>query len=214
MSTRVSELDRTSLGVDRALTAFKKEGLGHDADGQDPHLFGDLRDNGRCARAGTAAHAGGDKDHIGTLQIMHDLLAALFRRTTADFGIRARAETARDLLADLDLLIGFGEVQDMAVGVDRDKLHALQTGLDHSVHGVVARGAADADDLDLRRLIHSKIKFQHVVFLLPDETISAYCGEKARFIFFFRTARAIFSWTRSAYIYNQRRRERRHKPRS
>ena len=65
----------------------------------------------------------------------------------ADLGIRAGAETAGDLLADVELDVRIGHEKGLCVGVDRDELDALEPGLDHAVDGVDT-SAADADDLD------------------------------------------------------------------
>lgn len=54
------------------------------------------------------------------------------------------------LLADLNLILRPGDVQNLTVGVDGNKVYILDAVLDHAVHGVSA-GAADADDLDVYR---------------------------------------------------------------
>src|SRR5699024_504669 len=61
--------------------------------------------------------------------------------------VGAGAETAGDLLADIELDVRVGHQQRLGVRVDRDELDALETGLDHAVDGVDT-SAADADDLD------------------------------------------------------------------
>ena len=47
----------------------------------------------------------------------------------------------------LHATVGLGERQMLRVGVGDDELDALQTGIDHVVHGIAAR-AADAEDDD------------------------------------------------------------------
>ena len=64
----VGEVGDAGLGLLHAVGAFEAEGLRHDGDGQDARVMRDLRDDGRCAGAGAAAHAGGDEDHIGALE--------------------------------------------------------------------------------------------------------------------------------------------------
>jgi hypothetical protein len=59
---------------------------------------------------------------------------------------RASAESASELLPDLDLDVRLRTEQRLRVGVDRDELDALETLLDHAVDGVAAR-TADAHDL-------------------------------------------------------------------
>ena len=53
------------LGAARALAAFEEERLRHDADGERALFARELRDDGRRAGAGAAAHAGGDEHHVG-----------------------------------------------------------------------------------------------------------------------------------------------------
>ena len=48
----------------QALVAFHLERLGHDGDREDAEFLGHLRDDRRRARAGAAAHAGGDEHHV------------------------------------------------------------------------------------------------------------------------------------------------------
>ena len=79
----------------RALRALELERPRDDADGQRADLvLGDLGDHGRGAGAGAAALAGGDEDHVGALQRLLDLVAALVRRRrspTSGFGAGAEA---------------------------------------------------------------------------------------------------------------------------
>ena len=70
----------------------------------------------------------------------------------ADVGLRAGAEPAGQLAADVELHVGVGHQQGLRVGVHRDELDALEADLDHPVHGVDA-AAADADDLDDRQVV-------------------------------------------------------------
>ena len=75
-----------------------------------------------------------------------DFVAILFDRLTADLRARAGAESARELLPDLDFDVGLGRQQRLRVGVDRDELDAFEMLVDHAVDGVSA-AAADAHDL-------------------------------------------------------------------
>ena len=135
-----------------ALRALELERAGDDADGERADLLlGDLGDDGRGAGAGAAALAGGHEDHVGALQRLLDLVAALVGRAVADLGVGAGAEAARELAADLQLDVGVAHLERLRVGVDRDELDALQAGVDHAVDGVGA-AAADADDLDDRQV--------------------------------------------------------------
>ena len=153
--------ERVDLGLEfidarfrlrHAAAAFKAEGLRHNADGQNARLARDLGNDGRAARAGAAAHAGGDEDHIRVLQRLGDLVAALFGALAADLRIRACALTVRQLLADLDLIGSGGNIERLLICVDCDKIHAARTGAHHAVNNVVA-AAANADDLDLHYVL-------------------------------------------------------------
>ena len=106
----------------------------------------DLGDDGRCARAGAAAHTGGDERHIGVLNGLGDVVAALLGGALADLRIGACALTAGHLLAYLELLVGIGDRQSLLVRIDCDELNTLSPRLDHSVNNVVA-GAANTNDL-------------------------------------------------------------------
>ena len=100
------------------------------------------------ARAGAAAHAGGDEDHIGVLERLGDLVAALLGALAADLRVGARALTVRQLFADLNFISGGRHVERLLICVHRDKVDTARTGAHHAVDHVVA-AAANADDLDL-----------------------------------------------------------------
>ena len=137
----------------RRSAALEGERLGDDAHCQRADfLAGDLGDDGSGARAGAAALAGGDEDHVGLGQRLADLRAGLLGGLAADLGVRAGAQAARELLADVDGLIGIRHQKGLTVGVDGDELHALDARLDHAVNGIGA-AAADADDLDDRQML-------------------------------------------------------------
>ena len=147
VSTRLAQRLDSLLGLLRAAAAFEHERLRDDADGERTHLARELRDDRRSTGAGAAALAGGDEDHVGALQRLLQLVAALLRGCLSDGRVGARAEAARRLRADVDLHVGVAHHQRLRVGVDRDELDAGQAGIDHAVDGVRA-AAADADDLD------------------------------------------------------------------
>ena len=132
--------------------ALELEGLGDRADGEGADLLlGDLGDHRRRAGAGAAALAGGDEDHVGALQRLLDLVAALGRGARADLGVAAGAEAAGQLLADRELDVGVAGLQRLGVGVDGDELDAADAGVDHAADGIGA-AAAGADDLDHREV--------------------------------------------------------------
>ena len=135
------------LGLLRALAALERERLRDDADGQRLELAAELGDDRRAARAGAAALAGGDEDHVGALERLLQLVAALLRGREPDCRVGAGAEAAGRLRADVDLHVGVRHEERLRIRVHGDELDAAETGVDHAIDGVRA-AAADADDLD------------------------------------------------------------------
>jgi hypothetical protein len=88
---------RSSSIPDLALDGQRR---GDDGHGQQPHLLGQLGDDGRCSRARSAAHAGGDEEHLRT---------GLFEHLT-DFGQRLDGRAAAAHLTQARFLrtISFG----------------------------------------------------------------------------------------------------------
>ncbi len=117
------------------------KGLGHNADGERPHLLAELRDDRGGAGARAAAHAGGDEDHIGLIEGLHDLLFALFSGALPLLRIPPGAQSAGQLPANLQALRGLRDLECLGIGVHDDEIHALNTHLDHPVHGVTAASA-------------------------------------------------------------------------
>ena len=64
--------------------------------------------------------------------------------------IAARAQAARQFVADADFLRGLGMDERLRVGIDRDKVDAMQPFDDHAVDRVPA-GSPNPDDFDLCR---------------------------------------------------------------
>ena len=100
-----------------------------------------------AAPAGPTALAGRDEDHVGALERLLQLVAALLGRREPDVGVRASAEPARRLRADVDLHVGIRVEQRLRVRVHRDELDTGEARLDHAVDRVRA-AAADTHDLD------------------------------------------------------------------
>ena len=86
-----------------------------------------LRDDRSGARAGAAAHAGGDEHHVRAGEVIADFVDHLLGRGAADFRLRAGAETLGDLHAHLDDALGLGHGQRLRVGIGDDEVDALQT---------------------------------------------------------------------------------------
>ena len=144
----VAQLRQALLGLAHAPLPLEREGLGHHADGEDPHLLGDVRDDRRRAGAGAAAEPGGDEEQVGPLDRLGDARGVLVRRLAADLGVGAGAEALGQLRADLELRGGERVRQGLQVGVGRDELHPVDAGADHRVHRVAA-AAADPDHPDV-----------------------------------------------------------------
>mgnify|MGYP000929953377 CR=1 FL=1 len=152
-----AQLLDTLLGLRHTLTSLESERLRDDADSQHALLTRDLRHDGGRAGAGAAAHAGGDEHHVRVLERLADLVAALLGRLASDIGVRARALSVRQLLADLNLISGTRRGQCLLVRVDGDELHALDAGAHHPVDHVVA-AAADTDYLDTNDVFRSRFQ--------------------------------------------------------
>src|SRR5690606_17658373 len=78
---------------------------------------------------------------------LFDLLGMILGGATADLGIGAGAEAARQLASDVELHVGVAHEERLRIGVDRDELDAAQAELDHAVDRVDP-AAANSDDLD------------------------------------------------------------------
>ncbi len=109
-----------------------------------------LRDHGRRAGAGAAAHARGDEHHLAAADGLEQLVAALFGGAQAASGVAADAEALRHLVADADLHFGRRCLERLRIRIDGDELHAGDLLGDHAAHGVAA-ATSDANDLDWRQ---------------------------------------------------------------
>ena len=144
-----------------AIQPFELERLGHYADSEDSLLAGGAGDHRRGAGSGATAHAGGDEHHVGTLELLDDLIDRFLGGGAADVGARARAEAPGDVAAQLDRPLGGGIGERLGVGVRDNEVDAVQLAFDHVVDRIAA-GAADADHGDTRlkiglRLRHAQI---------------------------------------------------------
>src|SRR6185295_2901718 len=135
----------------RAFVALHRERPRHDRHREDAELARDLRNDRRGARAGAAAHARGDEQHVASLDQLDDAIPVLHRRLPPDFRVRPGAEALRDVAADLKRGLHLRVLQRLRVGVHADELDALDSALRHVRHGVAA-AAAHADHLDHSRL--------------------------------------------------------------
>ena len=95
VSTRSRRFWIPTSACSARLRPSKRERLRDDADRERLELAPQLGDDRRAAGTGAAALAGGDEDHVGALQRLLQLVAALLRGGQADGRIRAGAEAAR-----------------------------------------------------------------------------------------------------------------------
>ena len=160
------------LGQPHLALALKGEGLGNDANGQNAQVVCHLGHNGCRTGAGAAAHTGGDKDHLGALQGICDLVLAFLGSTLADLGISARAAALGKLGAQLHLGSSMVLGQRLLVGIHCNKFYALQTVADHAVD-CVAAAAAHANDLDRCNVfIHFFVEHECHNFCPPSDMLS------------------------------------------
>ena len=124
--------------------ALELEGDGDDADGEDAQLLSYGSHNGTGARARTAAHAGGDEHHLGSvLEGRSDGFPALLGILACHLGLGAGAEAGSDLQT-----VGDGGVlEGLTVGVDGEEGNVLDALVEHVGDGIHA-APADTDDLD------------------------------------------------------------------
>jgi hypothetical protein len=142
----LAHLGDAQIGLAHALSSLEEKRLRHDADAERARLAGQFADHGRCARACATAHSACNEDQIGIRDRAKHLVATLLDRLAADLGPRACAQTACELLPDLDLHIGFGAEQRLGVGIHRDEFDSGEALLDHAIDRV-ATTATDAHDL-------------------------------------------------------------------
>jgi hypothetical protein len=136
----------------------------HDRDGQDPKFLRHLGDHGRRTRAGAAAHAGRDEQHVGTLDDLVDAIAILHRRLAADVRVRAGTESLGNVASDLQRRSDARTLQRLRIGIRTDEIDALDAGIDHVRDGIAAT-SPDADHLYDRALAVCIHQFKHSSFL-------------------------------------------------
>ena len=158
----LSEFLDALFGLIHSVFAFKAERLRDDTDRQDAHLFGGCGNDGSRTGTGTAAHACGDKDHVGALQSIGDDVFALFGGAFADLGSCAGALSSGHLFTDLDLMGGLRIDEYVFICIDGDKFNALDVRSDHSVDGISA-AAADANNFDLHNTVKICCHFERHV---------------------------------------------------
>ena len=142
------KLGKAVAGDLDAARTFKGEGDRNDGDGNGPDLPGVLGQNWGGAGAGSAAHAGGDKHHVGAVHQVGQFLATFGGCPLTEAWIAARAKMVGGAAADDQAAVSIGDREVLNVGVNGDKFHAIEFGGDHPVDGVVS-GAPNPDDADV-----------------------------------------------------------------
>ena len=137
------------FGKAHAVMALEMERLGDHANRQDVALACRLGDDRCRTGAGAAAHASGDEAHVGAFEVLQNLVDGGFRRRTADFRPRTRAQTLRDRGAELDTPLGNRLRDRLRIGVGNHELDPGEVRADHVVDRVTA-GTADTDHGDPR----------------------------------------------------------------
>ncbi len=163
------QLGHALISLTHPLGAFELERLGHDADGQDAHLAGGLRDDRGSAGAGAAAHPGGDEAHMRALQVIDDILDRFLGRAGADIGLGAGAQPFGHFRTQLDAAVRFRLLQRLRVGVGDNENAALKLLIDHVVDRVPTC-PADTEHGDARAeivvVVHRQIEVHGFRLLL------------------------------------------------
>ena len=143
------EFGQTAVGIGHAATAFKLEGLGDHAHGQNAHFAGYACNHGGSASTGAAAHAGGNEEHVRAFNGSANVFYGQLGRFTAFVRLAASTQTAG---AQLNDAVRVAARQGLGIGVGTDEFHALHGAVNHVPHGIAAT-TADTDHLDLGSLV-------------------------------------------------------------
>ena len=150
----------TMHGQVHALLPLEREGLRHHCDREGPLLPGQFGYDRRGPGSGSATHARGDENHVGTVDGIGNPVPVLHGRLAADFGIGARPESLGQVFTQLQDGRCIGARQHLRVGIGVDEIDAIQIRSQHVFDGVTA-ATANADDLDHRLLAYRLNQFKH-----------------------------------------------------
>src|SRR6516162_5754121 len=100
-----------------------------------------------AARTGSTSHAGSNKNHIGTREVLFDGFLVLHGRPPPDFRIGAGTQSLGYRCPQLNLDGSRARIQGLGIGIGDDEIHAAKLAADHGIDGVPA-AAADADNFD------------------------------------------------------------------
>ena len=126
------------VGLHRTAASLEIERTRHDADRERTFSFCDLGHYGCCTGAGATTFAGGDEHHVGASEMFLDFVTMCFGCFATNFGVTACTETAREFATDVDFVTRITHDERLCVGIDRNKVDAAQTSVDHAVDGVDA----------------------------------------------------------------------------
>ena len=140
------------IGLGRTTLTFESEGASDHTNGECAEALGNLCDNGSCTSAGAATLTGGDEHHVGTLERLFDFIDVCVGGGAADVGIGTSAETLGEITTNVELDVGIAHQERLSIGVHRNELDTLESGVDHAIDGVNAT-TADANDLDHREIV-------------------------------------------------------------
>ena len=104
------QIRQSGIGIFHAATAFKLEGLGHHADGQNPHFLGDFRHHGRSTRTGSTSQTGGDEQHLCAFDGDANIFLRHFSGFAPFFGFTARTQPR---CTQLNVAVGSTEFQNL-----------------------------------------------------------------------------------------------------
>src|SRR6185437_11874347 len=93
-----------------------------------------------------------DKDHVGALERLDDLLRILKSGLAADLGIGACAQSLGQLAAKLKFHGRLRQLESLQVRIGSDEFNAFDFGADHAID-CIRSSAPYADDLDLRAIL-------------------------------------------------------------
>ena len=155
----LGQLGDPLLSERHALLTFKIKRLSDHRNGEDPQILRHFRDYGRRAGTGTAAHACRDEHHVCAIKGCAQRFTVFISRVTADFRVRARAQTFGNTATDLDSLANRRLTQRLRVGIYREEFNTLNALAHHVFNGVTA-AATDADDFN-HRVVGQFHRFKH-----------------------------------------------------
>ena len=107
--------------------------------------MGDAGDYRSSTRPGTTTHAGSDKDEVGALENLVELVIGLFGGAFPDARVTTSTHAAGQAFTDADFVVGLGHTEDLGVGIDGDELDITDAVFDHAVDSIGAT-ATDTND--------------------------------------------------------------------